>query len=95
VENITFVTENELAKSAGKKPATSKSVIMGVTEVALTTESWLSSSSFQHTTRVLVSGAVRGATDPLRGLKENIIVGNLIPAGTGKSDDFIVEASAE
>jgi DNA-directed RNA polymerase subunit beta' len=64
-------------------------VVKGISEVALSTKSWLSSASFQHTTRILVAAAIGGERDDLRGLKENVIVGNLIPAGTGFRDDFI------
>jgi DNA-directed RNA polymerase subunit beta' len=67
---------------------------MGITEVSLSTKSWLSSASFQHTTRTLVANAVRGESDELRGLKENVILGNLIPAGTGINDDFIIMPEA-
>ncbi|MCD8527794.1 MAG: hypothetical protein LRY41_00400 [Candidatus Pacebacteria bacterium] len=64
---------------------------MGITEVSLSTKSWLSSASFQHTTRTLINNAVHGEEDILRGLKENVILGNLIPAGTGLSPEFITE----
>ncbi|MBI4022780.1 hypothetical protein HY375_01285 [Candidatus Berkelbacteria bacterium] len=73
---------NDRLKS-GKQPAVADPVIMGVTRVALTTESFLSAASFQETTSVLIDAAIRGAVDPLRGLKENVIIGRLIPAGTG------------
>jgi DNA-directed RNA polymerase subunit beta' len=58
-------------------------VVLGITEVSLSTESWLSAASFQNTTRVLIGAAVKGSVDSLRGLKENVIIGRLIPAGTG------------
>lgn len=89
VENIDFVEENNLVEEQGKLPAKSKIVVKGISEVALSTTSWLSSASFQHTTRILVSAAIAGEKDQLRGLKENVIIGNLIPAGTGLRDDFI------
>ena len=57
--------------------------MLGITEVSLTTKSWLSAASFQNTNRVLINNAIRGGVDNLRGLKENVIIGNLIPAGTG------------
>lgn len=68
---------------AGKKPATAYQMLLGITRVALSTSSFLSSASFQETARVLIDAAVRGKRDPLRGLKENVIIGRLIPAGTG------------
>lgn len=89
VEYIDLVRENEIIKAEGKLPAKAKVVVRGISEVALSTKSWLSSASFQHTTRILVSAAANGERDDLRGLKENVIVGNLIPAGTGFRDDFI------
>ncbi|MCA9353154.1 DNA-directed RNA polymerase subunit beta', partial [Patescibacteria group bacterium] len=89
VEHIDLVRENELIESQGKLPAKAKTVVRGISEVALSTKSWLSSASFQHTTRILVSAAAAAENDELRGLKENVIVGNLIPAGTGLRHDFI------
>jgi DNA-directed RNA polymerase subunit beta' len=76
--------ENEgLAKLKSKKPAIVEPIVMGITRVALKTESFLSAASFQETTGVLINAAIRGAKDELRGLKENVIIGKLIPAGTG------------
>ena len=89
VENYELVKENEILKKQGKLEATGEVVIKGISEVALSTKSWLSSASFQHTTRILVAAAAGGEADELRGLKENVIVGNLIPAGTGFRNDFI------
>ena len=83
VENMEFALENARTKEAGGEVAEGESVILGITEVALSTKSWLSSASFQNVTRVLINSAVRGKIDDLRGLKENVIVGRLIPAGTG------------
>ena len=71
---------------AGNIPATSRSVILGITKAALETNSFLSAASFQETTRVLTDAAIRGKNDPLVGLKENVIIGKLIPAGTGMSN---------
>lgn len=71
---------------AGNIPATSRPVILGITKAALETNSFLSAASFQETTRVLTDAAIRGKNDPLVGLKENVIIGNLIPAGTGMSN---------
>ena len=62
-------------------------LILGISEVALTTNSWLSSASFQHTTKVLINAATRGQVDRLQGLKENVIIGKLIPAGTGVEEN--------
>ncbi len=89
VEHYELVKENERLRKEGKLEAKGEVIVKGITEVALTTKSWLSSASFQHTTRVLVKAATEGEVDELRGLKENIIVGNLIPAGTGLRNDFI------
>jgi len=81
--------ENIQVRENGGIEAKGKIVVLGISEVALSTESWLSSASFQHTTRILVQASSTGKADDLRGLKENVIVGNLIPAGTGLRDDFI------
>jgi len=67
----------------GKIPARQEPVLLGITKASLSTESFISAASFQETTRVLTEAAVSGKTDELRGLKENVIVGRLIPAGTG------------
>jgi DNA-directed RNA polymerase subunit beta' len=74
---------NDRTKDAGKVPATLQPVLLGITKASLATESFISAASFQETTRVLTEAAVRGLKDDLRGLKENVIVGRLIPAGTG------------
>ncbi len=66
-----------------KRPATAHQLMLGITRIALSTQSFLSAASFQETTRVLVEAAVMGKRDELRGLKENVIIGRLIPAGTG------------
>ena len=84
VENIELIEENErVEKEEGGKKAEAGTIVLGITEVSLTTKSWLSAASFQNTNRVLINNAVRGGVDNLRGLKENVIIGNLIPAGTG------------
>ncbi len=83
VEMSTFRAENNRVKAEGKTEAKGKNRVLGITDVALSTDSWLSSASFQNTTRVLITAASRGQTDELRGLKENVILGRLIPAGTG------------
>ncbi len=83
-ESIELTEENNRVKQTeGGKPAVADTIVLGITEVSLTTKSWLSAASFQNTNRVLINNAVRGGVDNLRGLKENVIIGNLIPAGTG------------
>ena len=72
----------------GKRPATWEQLLMGITKVSLNTDSFLAAASFQETTRVLIEAAVTGKTDYLRGLKENVIIGKLIPAGTGFTDEI-------
>ncbi|MDE2312257.1 MAG: DNA-directed RNA polymerase subunit beta', partial [Patescibacteria group bacterium] len=86
VEKAKFNYINEELQKAGKRPATAEQLLMGITKVSLNTESFLAAASFQETTRVLIEAAVTGKTDYLRGLKENVIIGKLIPAGTGFSD---------
>ena len=70
-------------KAEGKNPAVGERVLMGITKASLQTESFISAASFQETTRVLTDAAIKGKIDPLNGLKENVIVGRLVPAGTG------------
>jgi len=74
---------NEILEAAGKRPATIKQVLLGITKASLATNSFLSAASFQETTRVLTDAAIKGKVDPLIGLKENVLIGKLIPAGTG------------
>jgi hypothetical protein len=76
---------NREALGEGKKTASARQEVMGITKASLATESWLSAASFQETTRVLTEAALQGKRDPLVGLKENVIIGKLIPAGTGLS----------
>jgi len=83
VDRIDFDAMNEKAIADGKKPATGNPVLLGITKASLQTRSFFSAASFQETTRVLTEAAVNGKVDPLDGLKENVIVGRLIPAGTG------------
>ncbi len=83
VENGGFIEENRKVEAEGGEKAKGDLLAMGISDVALTTKSWLSAASFENTTRVLIDASVRGATDSLRGLKENVILGRLIPAGTG------------
>ncbi|MDN4171644.1 DNA-directed RNA polymerase subunit beta' [Nocardioides sp. SOB77] len=83
VDRVIFEEENRRVVSEGGKPASGRPVLMGITKASLATESWLSAASFQETTRVLTDAAIHGRSDSLRGLKENVIIGKLIPAGTG------------
>ena len=83
IERDELIDANKVAKEAGGKQAESENMILGIIKVALSTESFLSSASFQETARVLINAAVTGKEDRLRGLKENVIIGRLIPAGTG------------
>ena len=85
VDMYEFEDENEKLKAEGKQPATGKRVLLGITKASLATESFLSAASFQETTKVLTDAAIKGKIDPLIGLKENVIIGKLIPAGTGLS----------
>jgi DNA-directed RNA polymerase subunit beta' len=86
VELTELLEENKRARTKGLKEAKVDSLIMGITEVSLSRRSFLSAASFQHTTRVLINGALKSHNDFLSGLKENVIIGNLIPAGTGFKD---------
>ena len=83
VDRIKFLDMNEKLKSENKKPAFGERVLMGITKASLQTESFISAASFQETTRVLTDAAIKGKIDKLMGLKENVIVGRLVPAGTG------------
>ncbi len=85
VERIRLLAANEAAEADGKQPALYAPMLLGITKASLATESFISAASFQETTRVLTEAAVRGMSDSLNGLKENVIVGRLIPAGTGLS----------
>jgi len=83
IDRIKFDDMNESLKAEGKKPAIGERVLMGITKASLQTESFISAASFQETTRVLTDAAIKGKVDKLQGLKENVIVGRLVPAGTG------------
>jgi DNA-directed RNA polymerase subunit beta' len=85
VERATFESENRRVVADGGEPAAARPVLMGITKASLATESWLSAASFQETTRVLTDAAISARSDSLLGLKENVIIGKLIPAGTGMS----------
>ena len=78
-----FANVNKRAGGRGQRPAEGRPELMGITKASLATESWLSAASFQETTRVLTEAAIEGKNDGLEGLKENVIIGKLIPAGTG------------
>ncbi|MGY3564680.1 DNA-directed RNA polymerase subunit beta' [Sinomonas sp. RB5] len=96
-EGRRYRDENRRVVSEGKRPASGRPELMGITKASLATESWLSAASFQETTRVLTQAAMEGKSDPLLGLKENVIIGKLIPAGTGlpRYTDITVEPTEE
>ena len=93
-ERAEILEENENAEKAGKKPATYSYMLLGITKASLSTDSFISAASFQETTRVLTEAAIMGKKDTLRGLKENVIVGRLIPAGTGLAYHNVRKAQA-
>ncbi|MEW5740809.1 MAG: DNA-directed RNA polymerase subunit beta' [Myxococcota bacterium] len=99
VEKWVFEEENEKALNNGRRPAVGEPLLLGITKASLSTESFISASSFQETTKVLTEAAISGKVDYLRGLKENVIMGRLIPAGTGlpnyKHLDIQVESPAD
>ena len=78
-----FEDANRAAREMGRREAEGKRILLGITKASLATDSFLSAASFQETTRVLTEAAIKGKRDPLLGLKENVIIGKLIPAGTG------------
>jgi DNA-directed RNA polymerase subunit beta' len=96
-ERARFEDANRRVVSEGKTPASGRPELMGITKASLATESWLSAASFQETTRVLTQAAMEGKSDPLLGLKENVIIGKLIPAGTGlpRYTEITVEPTEE
>ena len=93
VDRWRFPEENDRVVAAGGQPAIGRPLLLGITKASLSTESFISAASFQETTRVLTEAAICGKVDYLRGLKENVIVGRLIPAGTGMAPyhDFHME----
>jgi len=95
VDRIEFDEINARAKEAGKKPAVAHPVLLGITKASLQTRSFISAASFQETTRVLTEAAVNGKVDTLEGLKENVIVGRLIPAGTGAMMNTLREVAGK
>ena len=98
VSKSVFEAENERVLEKGGTPALGKPVLLGITKAALTTDSFISAASFQETTRVLTEAAINGREDNLLGLKENVIVGRLIPAGSGFEeyrDTFVISEKPE
>jgi DNA-directed RNA polymerase subunit beta' len=83
VEWWRFAEENEKLLAEGSRPATAEPLLLGVTKASLSTDSFISAASFQETTKVLTNAAMAGKVDTLRGLKENVIMGRLVPAGSG------------
>jgi DNA-directed RNA polymerase subunit beta' len=83
IDKYKFFEENQKVISEGGEPAVAKPLLLGITHASLAIDSFISAASFQETTRVLTSAAIAGSKDELRGLKENVIIGHLIPAGTG------------
>src|SRR5262249_21783047 len=83
VDKVRFQAEHEKAIAPSKRPAPAQAVLLGIPKVSLSTDSFISAASYQETTRVLTEAAISGRVDDLKGLKENVIVGRLIPAGTG------------
>ncbi len=95
VDWLTFENTNAALEAEGKEPAKGTRVLLGITKASLATDSFLSAASFQETTRVLTEAAIKGKIDPLIGLKENVIIGKLIPAGTGMTRYRNIEISSE
>ena len=97
IDKVVFEEENKRVIKQKGKPAQAKPLLLGITKASLTTESFISAASFQETTRVLTEAAINGMMDELRGLKENVIMGRLIPAGTGMKEyrDTYVGAEEE
>jgi len=91
VDKSRFSEENERVKKAGKRPASATPILLGITKASLSTESFIAAASFQETTRVLTDAAASGRRDPLVGLKENVIMGHLVPAGTGFPANRVTE----
>ena len=85
IERYDYLIENENLISQGKEPAQAKPILLGITKASLSTRSFISAASFQETTRILTDASIKGKSDTLEGLKENVIVGRLIPAGTGRT----------
>ena len=97
VDSLDFIDKNKELEEQGLEPAVGEQIMLGITKASLATNSFLSAASFQETTKVLTEAAIKGKVDPLIGLKENVIIGKLIPAGTGmkKYRDVHIEAEAD
>jgi DNA-directed RNA polymerase subunit beta' len=95
VDRLEIRRVNEALLADGRHPAKFAEVLLGVTKASLSTDSFLSASSFQHTIKVLAGAAIASTTDPLYGLKENVIIGKLIPAGTGFTPDRFKKENGE
>jgi DNA-directed RNA polymerase subunit beta' len=93
VDRIKFEEANRQIKEKGGKPAIAEPLILGITKASLSTDSFISAASFQETTKVLTDASISGAEDYLRGLKENVIMGRLIPAGSGLKSNEEIEIS--
>jgi len=96
VEKWNFEETNDKLRANGKKPAIAEPMLLGITKASLSTDSFISAASFQETTKVLTEAAISGKVDNLRGLKENVIMGRLIPAGTGlmRYKDYDIDVHA-
>ncbi|MFO7884496.1 MAG: hypothetical protein R6U68_06720, partial [Desulfobacteraceae bacterium] len=95
VDKLEFERANREVAEKGGTPATGEPLILGITKASLSTESFISAASFQETTKVLTDASIAGAYDGLRGLKENVIMGRLIPAGTGRLEYAKPDIAAE
>ena len=95
IDRLKFEEINEKLNSENKQIALGERVLMGITKASLQTESFISAASFQETTRVLTDAAIKGKTDKLIGLKENVIVGRLVPAGTGSIKNLWIKKALE
>ena len=95
VDVLEFNEVNEQMEAEGKEPATGEQIMLGITKASLATESFLSAASFQETTKVLTEAAIKGKVDHLIGLKENVIIGKHIPAGTGMKKYRDVQLNTE
>jgi DNA-directed RNA polymerase subunit beta' len=93
VEATDFMEENAKMAEGGLTPAKAELIILGITQTSLHAKSWISAASFQNTNRVLIANAVKGGVDTLRGLKENVTVGRLIPAGTGFYERSVLDVN--
>ncbi len=89
IEKGEYLKYNRIAEAEGKLPAQGQELLKGISEVILTAKSWMSAAGFERVTRVLVNNAIEAGSDELRGIMENVMIGNLIPAGTGLSDEFV------